>query len=140
MLVGTYMHSIDPKYRLFIPAKFREEIGDIGQTLMLCRSLDKCINVYSKADWDVYFNRIMNSKDDANGRNLRRVLFSSAHSAEVDKQGRIILPPHLRKYANLIKDTVIIGTGKCLEIWSAEEWENIDQDKGLEEAMEALND
>lgn len=137
MLSGTYRHAIDPKYRLFIPAKFREEIGDVGETLIVTKNVDHCLNVYSKTEW-AKFTEKLESLPDISGRKIRRFLFSSAHEVEVDKQGRILLPLPLREYAGLEKDTVIIGTGKNLEIWDEAAWEGLNPEDGMAEAMEAL--
>ena len=102
MFMGEYNHTVDPKGRLIIPAKFREQLGD---EFVVTKGLDGCLFVYTKEEWhniEEKFRGIsMTSKD---ARKFSRFFFAGAAALELDKQGRILLPPVLREYADLQKE------------------------------------
>ena len=136
-MIGQYQHNIDAKGRLFIPAKFREELGE---TFYVTIGLDGCLAVYSDAKWaDLMeqFNALPNSK----ARKMR-TLFANAAKCEPDAQGRILIPAKLREYAALEKDVIINGMGSCAELWSPDRWTPIEafglDSDNLAEAMEEL--
>ncbi|HHW02999.1 MAG TPA: division/cell wall cluster transcriptional repressor MraZ [Thermoanaerobacterales bacterium] len=121
MFMGQFQHSLDPKGRLIIPAKFRELLGD---TFILTKGLDRCLFVYPKDEWAVLEQKLKSlpfTQKDA--RAFIRFFFSGAVEIEMDKQGRILIPPQLREHARIEKDIVIIGVSNRAEIWSVEEWE-----------------
>ncbi len=134
MLAGTYRHSLDPKGRLFIPAKLRDELGS---DMVLTKSVDHCINVYAKAEWEKLAAKLDELPVTAN-RNVRRRFYSPVNDVTVDSQGRVLLPNDLREHANLSKDAVIIGVGKYLEIWDAKAWDEMPEDEDIAKALEAL--
>ncbi len=134
---GEYKHSIDAKGRLAIPAKLREELGD---HFTVTKGLDGCLAIYPDAEWEGLEQRIR-SMPMSKARDLQRFFFSAAFDAELDSQGRILLPANLRKYAGLTKETVVIGAFNHAEIWDAEKWaqynDNINEERIIE-AMEEL--
>ncbi len=134
---GEYKHSIDAKGRLAIPAKLREELGE---HFTVTKGLDGCLAVYPEAEWEGLEQRIR-SLPMSKARDLQRFFFSAAFDAELDSQGRILLPANLRKYAGLTKETVVIGAFNHAEIWDAEKWaqynDNINEERIIE-AMEEL--
>ena len=97
MLMGEYHHNIDEKKRLIIPSKFRSELGE---RVVLTRGLDQCLFLYREEE----FNKIVETL------------------VEFDKQGRIIIAPHLGNYAMIKKECTVIGTGDRVEIWSDDNW------------------
>ena len=107
MFMGEYNHTVDLKGRLIVPAKFREQLGD---EFVVTKGLDGCLFVYTSEEWhnieEKFRNISMTSKD---ARKFSRFFFAGAASCELDKQGRILLPPVLREYANLTKDVVLVG-------------------------------
>ena len=110
-MIGQYQHNIDAKGRLFIPAKYREELGDAFYVTI---GLDGCLSVYSDAKWadlTEKFDALPISK----ARSMR-VLFANAAKCEPDAQGRILIPAKLREYAALDKEVIINGASKCLEL------------------------
>lgn len=119
MLIGQYQHSLDAKGRLIIPAKLRDSLGE--QFIITC-GLDHCLFVYSMKEWGVIEEKI-HQLPLAQGRTLQRFFFANAMLAEVDSQGRVLLPLNLRKYANLAKEAVVIGTSTRAEIWDKDAWE-----------------
>ncbi|MBC9783244.1 division/cell wall cluster transcriptional repressor MraZ [Heliobacillus mobilis] len=120
MLMGEYQHTIDPKGRLFMPAKLREALGE---KFIATKGLDGCLFVYPPEEWRRLEEKLKGLPfTRADARSFQRFLFSGASECEVDKQGRILLPSHLREHSALEKDVVIIGVGTRVEIWSAERW------------------
>ena len=120
MLMGEYHHSIDEKGRLIIPSKFRTELGS---EFIVTRGLDKCLFVYSKQEWENIVSKLSSlpfTKKDA--RDFLRFFLSGATVCEFDKQGRINITSPLVRYANLLKDCVIIGVNERLEIWGEVEF------------------
>lgn len=121
MFMSEYQHNIDAKGRLFIPARFREGLGD---SFIITKGLDGCLFVYTREEWDALEQKLRSlpfTKGDA--RAFVRFFFSGAAICEVDKQGRILIPGNLREYAGLEKDVVIIGVSTRVEIWSKNKWD-----------------
>lgn len=116
--MGTYQHNIDSKGRVIMPAKFREELGDV---FYITRGLDNCLSVLSKSDWDSLGEKLRGLPS-SQTKDIQRFLFSGAAELEPDKQGRVLIPQPLRDYAGLTKDVVIIGTGLKAEIWDLDRW------------------
>ena len=120
MFMGEYNHTVDPKGRLIIPAKFREQLGD---EFVVTKGLDGCLFVYTKEEWhniEEKFRGIsMTSKD---ARKFSRFFFAGAAALELDKQGRILLPANLREYAGIDKEVVSVGVFSRVEIWSKERY------------------
>lgn len=129
MFLGEFSHSIDAKGRTFIPAKFREELGE---GFVVTRGLDRCLCVYPKSEWELRCARIAQYPD-AKARAVRRFLFSGASDNELDSQGRILIPQNLRDGAGIEKDIVFLGVGSYIEIWSKTEYDNM---KALEDPQE----
>ena len=123
MLIGTYQHNIDSKGRVIIPAKFREELGEV---FYATKGKDNTIMVLSKESWDKLGENIA-SKPSATTVKLKRFFFSSAVELIPDKQGRVLLSQALRDYAGIDKDVVINGAGGQVEIWDAGKWEKYNE-------------
>jgi len=125
MFMGEYQHAIDPKGRLIIPVKFRD---DLGENFVVTKGLDNCLFVYPMTEWKNMEDKLKAlpfTKADA--RAFVRFFFSGATECELDKQGRILLPANLREYACLDKDAVLLGVSTRVEIWSKENWEKYSQ-------------
>ena len=121
MFMGEFQHSIDPKGRLIVPVKYRDELGDI---FVVTKGLDNCLFVYPMAEWKNMEEKLRALPfTQADARTFSRFFFSGAAECEIDKQGRILLPPPLRAYAKLDKDVVLIGVSTRVEIWDKEAWE-----------------
>ena len=120
MFMGEYNHTVDAKGRLIVPSKFREQLGS---EFVVTKGLDGCLFVYPAEEWhnieEKFRNISMTSKD---ARKFSRFFFAGAAAVELDKQGRILLPPVLREYANLEGEAHIIGMDTNLEIWNTELW------------------
>ncbi|GGM20542.1 transcriptional regulator MraZ [Paraliobacillus quinghaiensis] len=120
MFMGEYKHNIDAKGRIIVPAKFREDLGEI---FVITRGLDQCLFAYPMNEWRLLEEKLKKlplTKKDA--RAFTRFFFSGAVECEVDKQGRINIPAALRKYAVIDKECAVIGVSNRVEIWSNEAW------------------
>jgi MraZ protein len=130
MFIGEYQHSIDPKGRVIIPAKFRDDLGD---RFVVTKGLDNCLFVYPNDEWSNLERKLrtlpLTSKD---ARAFTRFFFAGATECELDKQGRILIPSTLREYAELSKDLVVIGVSSRVEIWSRELWDKYNDDSNLD--------
>ena len=121
MFMGEYNHTIDAKGRLIIPAKFREVLGD---EFVVTKGMDGCLFVFDNSEWQAFAEKLRSlPMIDKEVRQFTRFFLAGAASVEVDKQGRILLPSVLRDFAGIIKDTVLIGVGSRIEIWSKDRWE-----------------
>ena len=121
MFLGTHSPRLDDKGRLFLPAKYREELSG---GLVITKGQERCLYVFPMAE----FQRITEALSTApvTARSVRaysRVFFASASDELPDKQGRITVPPALRTYAGLQRDCAVIGANTRLEIWDAQAWE-----------------
>lgn len=133
MFMGEYQHNMDSKGRVIVPAKFRDELGD---KFVATRGLDNCLFVYPMNEWSVLENKLTSLPiTSKNARIFVRFFFSGATECELDKQGRISIPSNLRDYADLSKETVIIGLANRIELWSKKRW-----DSYLDDAEDSYED
>lgn len=138
MLMGTYSHSLDPKGRLIIPARLREELGE---DFIITKNLDYCLAVYPKDSWERFIQKIeeLPKISSEPARRLRRFYFGNSMTMEVDKQGRILIPANLREYASLTKDVVLVGVDDHAEIWDAETWNKYNDDMDVNDLVADLS-
>ena len=130
MFFGEYEHTIDDKNRLTLPARFREALGD---GVVLTRGFDECLDVYARRDWQALVDRRLASLDpfSKEARELKRFLFAAASDSELDKQGRVLVPPALTRRARLGREVVVAGVHDHLEIWDRALWtENVTKIEG----------
>ena len=140
MARGEQAHSVDAKGRYIVPSKFRDALGE---RFIITIGLDDCLFVYTMQEWAVFEEKIKNiSVFDPAARKFVRVFFGKSHEAEVDSQGRVLLPQNLREYAKIQKDIVSIGVPGRIEIWAKELWNeyngDISYDNGIAERMAEL--
>ena len=136
MLLGEYEHSLDAKGRLIMPAKLRD---DIGEVFILTKGLDGCLFVFSKSEWEKFEQKLSALPvSDKNARAFTRFFFAGAIECEIDKQGRFLISNNLREFAALTKDVVIVGLNSRIEIWSKEKWVAEDEEISAEEIAEKM--
>ncbi|HWG56093.1 MAG TPA: division/cell wall cluster transcriptional repressor MraZ [Gaiellaceae bacterium] len=121
MFFGQYEHTIDDKNRLTLPARFRDALSG---GVVLTRGLDECLDVFTRVDWDRLVEQRLAPLDpfSKEARELKRFFFAAAADAELDKQGRVLVPPALAKHARLGREVVVAGVHDHLEIWDRELW------------------
>lgn len=123
MFRGRYEHTIDPKGRLSIPARYREELVARSITTLVLTEGDRCVWAFPLDAWEQLEERLrQQSQFSPERRNIARVMVSSAKECLVDRAGRTLVPPELRDFAGLKKEVVIAGVLESFEIWSRERW------------------
>ena len=120
MLIGQYFNTVDEKGRLLIPAKLRSEIA--GSSVVVAHGIDRCLRIYPLDKWESVVREILGAGSSyaLESRFLKRALISTASSLDVDKSGRILLPPGLREESAVIKDAVVLGSVDYIEVWGVE--------------------
>lgn len=120
MFLGEFQHTLDSKGRLILPSAFREPLGD---GLVITVGLDRCLTVHPRADWQRVLEGLRQLQHtDERQRRFARVVTSSAHPGELDRQGRITIPNRLREYATLDRDVAVVGADSRIELWNADRW------------------
>ena len=141
MLLGEYEHTLDDKNRLTLPAKFRQAFA--GE-VVVSRGLDGCLFAYRREDWDRLVESRLAALDpfSQEARKIGRLLFAGAAEAELDKQGRVMIPAQLIEHAKLGKEVVIAGVNDRLEIWDRAAWrtELAEVEGSAEDVAERLAD
>ena len=122
MFIGEYNHTIDEKGRLAVPVKFRNKLA---KGAVVTKGLDNCLVLYTAEEWKKLAPRLAALPiNKANSRAFSRLMLAGAMDVSLDKQGRIILPDYLRKYAGVGKNVIVAGLYTRLEIWDKAKWES----------------
>ena len=121
MLLGEYEHTLDDKNRITLPAKFR---ASFAAGVVVTRGMDGCLYAYRLEDWDKLVDSRLAGLDPLSqeGRRMHRFFFSGATEAELDKQGRVMIPAALIEHAGLGRNVVIAGVRDHLELWDGAAW------------------
>lgn len=122
MLYGRFNHTLDSKGRVIIPARFRSCLGEV---VVITRGYDvNCLNLYSRTEWVKRMNRLKEIPvGDEQGQKFIRYFLGNAEPCMPDKQGKILIPAHLRDAAKLEKNVTLSGMGDRVEIWNRDIWE-----------------
>ncbi len=140
MFLGRFSHNLDTKGRVAVPARFREALAE---GLVLTRGIDRCLALYPMAAWRPLAERVSALPlSDPNARHFRRMVFAEAVDLELDSQGRILVPPELRRYAGLEREVIVVGVNTSIEIWSPAQWQAVNEvmERDSEEIAHALAD
>lgn len=122
MLLGEYKHTIDPKGRIAIPAKFRDKLSSGA---IITRGLDHCLFVFGLHEWEGLVQKLISLPiAQTDSRAFSRLMLSGASDVKFDGQGRILIPDSLREYARLKKQAIVTGMYTRVEIWDEDEWKN----------------
>ncbi|MBQ6465264.1 MAG: division/cell wall cluster transcriptional repressor MraZ [Oscillospiraceae bacterium] len=116
-MTGEYQHTLDNKGRLFIPAKLRDELGEV---FYLTLSMDRCLCAYSAENWRAFSEKV-GAMPYVKQRRMRP-LFAQAARCELDAQGRALIPQKLRDYAGFTKNVTVVGCNNHAELWDSEAW------------------
>jgi MraZ protein len=123
MFRGSSFHNLDEKGRIIIPTRFRNHIRDNGGMLMVSQ-MDGCLVGYTMGEWNKIETKLMDmAEKSAKMRRFRRIFIGEAAECSCDRQGRVLVPPTLRQYAELMKEIVLVGVLDHFEIWSKEKWD-----------------
>ncbi len=140
MFLGEYSHTIDAKGRLNMPAKFR---GGITEGVVITRGLDHCLFVYPKHEWETMAAKLAALPlSQKKSRAFARLMLAGAWDAEIDAQGRIMIPEYLRTYANVEKHVAVAGLYNRIEIWNEDAWNQYKAatENESDEIAEAMSD
>lgn len=122
MFLGTHLPHLDDKGRLILPAKFRDELAG---GVVITKGQERCLYVFTSNEF-ARISEQLRAQPMTNkvARAYSRVFFASAHDEVPDRQGRVTIPAHLRDYASLDHELVVIGASSRVEIWDKQSWEN----------------
>ena len=140
MLIGEYLHTLDNKKRLSLPAKFRKEVG---KKVIITRGLDTCLFMFPEKTWAKIAEKLVNLPfGQADTRGLSRFLLAGAVEAEVDGAGRVLMPDYLKDFADLRSRVVLAGVSDRIEVWNEKTWEEYKHriEKSADQMAEKLGD
>lgn len=140
MFLGEYEHTLDPKGRVVLPAKFRERLAD---GCIITKGQERCLFVFPLDRWEEEVERVNRlPRTDLRARKLARSFFAGADQQSPDKQGRVQIPQNLRSYAGLEKDLTVVGVADRIEIWDSESWRRLsaEADEYYADIEEALSE
>ncbi|MCA9403139.1 MAG: division/cell wall cluster transcriptional repressor MraZ [Candidatus Omnitrophica bacterium] len=144
MFYGEYIHNLDTKGRLIMPARFRDTCREYGvERFFLTRGMDRCIFMFSEDEWRSQEQKFKNmSFTRKEARSFNRMFFAGAVDVVPDKQGRFIIPAYLKEYASIERETVLIGVSNRIEIWDNKTWREYyaESNKSFEEISENMLD
>jgi MraZ protein len=140
MLIGEYTHTLDPKKRISLPAKFRKELG---KTVVMTNGLDGCVFLYPLSTWKVVSEELASSRGGshigtANSRGFNRFMLGSAAEIDIDSAGRILVPDSLKEFAALKTKVVLAGVHNRVELWNEKTW--VEYKKRIQKQADALAD
>ncbi len=144
MLIGEYIHTIDEKNRISMPAKFRKELG---KKIIITPGLGQCLFIFTSKEWEKVSKKLSSSDSDlsflkADQRNFNRYMFGRAAEAEIDSIGRILIPDFLKERVGLKNSAAVIGVKDRVEIWNNKIWSDNKEivEKQAEQLAEKLAD
>ncbi len=121
VFLGEHQHTLDPKGRVILPARFRDRLAS---GLVFAPGQDRCIDVYPLTAFERRVEELRSvPREDERARKYLRVFLAGAHEEKPDAQGRVTVPVRLREYAELDKDLTINGADEKVEIWDRHHWE-----------------
>ncbi len=140
MLIGEYIHTIDEKNRMSLPAKFRKEMG---KTVIITPGLDQCLFIFTQKEWEKVSKRLGSNEGElsflkSDQRTFNRNMFGQSSEAEVDSIGRILIPDFLKERAKLKNTGAVIGVQDRLEIWNDKIW--MEYKRNAEKQAEVLSE
>jgi MraZ protein len=119
MFIGQYLHTLDEKNRMSLPAKFR---GELGKKVILTHGLDKSIFMFTVKEWEKFSSQLSAQTLRADNRGFNRFIFGGAVEVDIDGSGRILIPDFLKDRAGLKKNVAVIGVQNRVELWNEKIW------------------
>lgn len=132
--VSNYTHSMDSKKRVFIPSKFRE---DLGEEFYITRKFDSYLSIYTAEDWEAYVEKLSRLPE-AVAEELQDYILGAAQKCTPDSNGRIIIDERLLNHAKITKNMVFVGAGKQIRVWSEELWLERERARDFEKMREIM--
>ena len=134
--VGSYTHSLDSKKRVFVPAKFREDLGD---TFFITRKLDTYLSIYTEEEWTAYLQKLEKLPESV-AAEVQEFILGGAQKCVPDNSGRIIIDDKLLKHAGIAKNIVFVGAGRQIRVWAEELWNEREQNRDFEKMRDILRE
>ncbi len=132
--VGSYKHSLDAKNRIFIPSKFRDDLGD---EFYITRKFDTYLSIYTADEWQLYVEKI-EKLPESEAVEIQDFLLGAAQKCTPDASGRIILDEKLAAHAGIKKNVVFVGVGKQIRIWAEEVWSEREETRDFTKMREIM--
>ena len=132
--VGSYSHSMDAKKRVFIPSKFRD---DLGEEFYITRKFAAYLSIYTAEEWEIFVDKI-SKLPEADAEEFQDFILGAAQKCTPDASGRIIIDDRLMKHAKINKSLVFVGTGKQIRIWAEELWNEREQNRNYDKMREIM--
>lgn len=122
MLIGEYKHSLDPKKRIAVPAKWRRELG---KKVVITYGLDNCLSVYPMREWQKIASKLAAlPMGAADTRRFNRFMLAGAVESDLDALGRVLIPDFLKDFAGLSNQVILTGVHSRIEIWDETRWQD----------------
>ena len=134
--VGSHTHSLDAKKRVFIPAKFREDLGDV---FYVTRKFDTYLSIYTEEEWEAYLEKIEKLPESV-AAEIQEFILGGAQKCVLDGSGRVIIDDRLLKHAGINKNLVFVGAGRQIRVWSEELWNEREQQRDFAKMREVLKE
>ena len=132
--VGSFNHSLDAKNRVFIPAKYREDLGNV---FYVTRSLESCLTIYTEYEWKRFLENL-DKLPSTTGAAVKEYFMSAATQYSADNNGRILLDDTLKKHSKISKNVVFVGAGPVINVWSEELWTEREASRDLDSIRNVL--
>lgn len=132
--LGSSNYSLDAKNRVFVPAKYREELGNV---FYVTRSLESCLTIYTEDEWSLFLQSL-DRLPNTTGAAAKEYFMSAAQKCAPDTSGRILLDDTLKSHAKINKNVVFVGAGRVINVWSEEEWSAREANRDLESIRSLL--
>jgi MraZ protein len=122
MLTGEFGITMDDKGRLLIPSKMRSQIA--GNVVWATKGPDENLWLYTPEEWEVFSSKVMSNMSpfSEEDRETYRSIIAPSQELEIDRVGRVLIPPSLKAHADLKKEVLILGVIKFIEVWDAEKY------------------
>jgi len=134
--VGSYTHSLDAKKRVFVPAKFRE---DLGNTFYVTRKFDTYLSIYTEEEWTAYLEKLEKLPESV-AAEVQEFILGGAQKCVPDNSGRIIIDDRLLKHAGIDKNIVFVGAGRQIRVWAEELWNEREKNRDFEKMRDVLRE
>ena len=133
--VGSYSHTLDVKKRVFIPSKFRE---DLGEEFYITRKFGTYLSIYTADDWQAYVEKIEKLPESI-AEEIQDFILGAAQKCTPDASGRIILEDRLLKHAHIDKNVVFVGAGKQIRVWAEDLWNERENTRDFNKMREIMS-
>ncbi|MCZ6635134.1 MAG: division/cell wall cluster transcriptional repressor MraZ [bacterium] len=131
---------VDPKGRLIVPVAFRRAMPPGMNTFVVTQGVDGCLEAFDPLGWDTVIQRLLElGGNRRQNRQYVRALVGSAIEAQLDRQGRILLPRTHRDIAQIVDRAMMVGMIDRIEIWNPERYLEAQKDVDLNAVAEDLD-